>query len=190
MFSISAHKFGGPKGIGGLMVIPHLHSELANYSLISGGKQEFGLRAGTENAPYIVGMAKALNNLKRNFRNSNNQEKQLRDYAIEQLVANFPYIKINGAISNYSHPGILNFSIGYADAASVVEWMNLYDICISSGSACNTGSNKPSHVLTAMGLTEKEAFSSIRLSFSAQNTKEEIDEFIRALKEFESRFYH
>ena len=85
----------------------------------------------------------------------------------------------------YKNPGILNFSIGFADAASLVEWMNLHDICISSGSACNTGSPKPSHVLMAMYNDEKRAFSSIRVSLSYRNTKEEIDAFIKALKAFE-----
>ena len=150
------------------------------------GHQEKNRRGGTENVPYIVGLARAVELMVEHRQANVEYERKLHDYLLQQICENFPYIKINGvADSKKKNPSILNFSIGYADAASLVEWMNIYDICISSGSACNTGSNKPSHVLMAMHNDEKRAFSSVRVSLSAQNTLQEIDAFIEALKAFE-----
>jgi cysteine desulfurase len=191
MMSLSGHKYGAPKRIGALYINPFIIPEIKGYGLISGGKQEFGLRAGTENIPYIVGFAQATIDLVKNKEEKIKKETYLHDYLISKLKQNFPYIKINGYESaKYKNPGILNFSLGFADAASVVEWMNIYEICISSGSACNTGSIHPSHVLTAMGMDEQRAFSSIRVSLSEMNTEEEIDRFIEVLKDFENIYKH
>jgi cysteine desulfurase len=189
MMSISGHKFNAPKGIGGIYINPQLKDKLVGLNLIAGGKQEFGLRAGTENIPYIVGLAQAVKDLVINKQTNNQVESSLSEYMRLQIKTHFPYAKINGPISaELRHPGIVNICFGFADAASIVEWMNLYGICISSGSACNTGSPKPSHVLTAIGRKSDEAFSSIRVSFSHDNTKEDIDEFINAMIEFEKRY--
>ena len=175
MMSISGHKFNAPKGIGGLYINPNLKEQFSGFNLIAGGKQEFGLRAGTENIPYIVGLAQAVKDLVINKQINNQIESSLSEYMRLQIKTHFPYAKINGPASpELRHPGIVNICFGFADAASIVEWMNLYGICISSGSACNTGSPKPSHVLTAIGRTSDEAFSSIRVSFSHDNTKEDI----------------
>ena len=189
MYSISGHKFHVPKGIGGLYIEPHLQEDLKQLSLISGGKQEFGLRAGTENIPYAIGLSVGVAMIVDNMHFKVKHLETLHDYAIQQLTDAFPYIKINGTTNTkQKNPSIINASFGFADAASIVEWANLFDICISSGSACNTGSNKPSHVLTAMGCNEKEAFSSIRISMSESNSKNDIDQLINALKMFESRY--
>ena len=189
MYSISGHKLGAPKGIGGLYVNPALLEEFKDHSITKGGGQEFHLRAGTENVPYAVGLSKAIELLVENRHNKNETITNLNNYFVQQLHAKFPHCKINGDISLIDkNPGIINFSIGYADAASVVTWMSLNNICISSGSACNTGSPEPSHVLTAMGLSRQEAFSSIRISFSENNTYEEIDYFMDVLKQFEKTY--
>ena len=182
LLTINSAKIYGPKGVGALYV----KTGTRLTSLINGGHQERGLRAGTENVPYIVGLATALKEHKEHMDEHIATEIALHDYLLEQLMKEFPYVKINGmSDATRKNPGVLNFSIGFADAASVVEWMNLHDICISSGSACNTGSPKPSHVLMAMYNDEKRAFSSIRVSLSYRNTREEIDAFIKALKAFE-----
>ena len=189
MISFSGHKFRAPKGIGALYVHPDVMNELQGMSLINGGKQEFGMRAGTENIPYIAGFAQAVIDLKNNMKTKLAIEECLHDYLLTKLNLCFPYIKVNGTINTKKkNPSILNFSIGYADAASVVEYMNVNNICISSGSACNTGSPKPSHVLTAMGCSEQTAFSSIRVSLSELNTEEEIDKFVETLWRFEKIF--
>lgn len=189
MYSMSGHKIGAPKGIGGLYINPALLEEFKEHSLIKGGGQEFNLRAGTENVPYAVGLSKAIETLTQNRSSKNETIKNLNNYFVQQLKIKFPYCKINGDVSlKDKNPGIINFSIGYADAASVVTWMSLNNICISSGSACNTGSSEPSHVLTAMGMSRQEAFSSIRISFSENNTYEEIDYFMDVLKQFEKTY--
>ena len=189
MFSISGHKFHTPKGIGGLYIEPHLKDELIGMNLINGGGQEFGLRAGTENVPYSSGLATAVTKLVNNRKEKNKYISELNEYATKQLKNAFPYLKFNGPNNlQLKNLSIINVSFGFADAASIVEWCNLYEICIASGSACNTGSNKPSHVLTSIGCSEREAFSSIRVSMSEDNTKEDIDKLITALKAFENRY--
>ena len=185
MLSLSAHKFHGPKGVGVL----YARKGIFLVNIIEGGAQERGKRAGTENIPYIVGFSQGIEDLTIEKEARNTIEWELSEYTRQKIKTNFPYAKFNGPDTKENcHPGIINVSFGFADAASIVEWMNIYDICISSGSACNTGSPKPSHVLMAIGRTEEEAFSSIRISLSHMNTREEIDEFISAMKEFEKRY--
>jgi cysteine desulfurase len=189
MMSISGHKFNTPKGIAGLYINPNVKELINGLGIIAGGKQEFGLRAGTENIPYIVGLSQGIEDLIIERDTRNTIEWDLAEYTRLQIKTHFPYAKFNSIEDKERcHPGIINVSFGFADAASIVEWMNIYNICISSGSACNTGSPKPSHVLMAIGLTEKEAFSSIRISLSHTNTRDEINEFVLAMKEFEKRY--
>lgn len=189
LIAFSGHKIHAPKGIGALYIHPELKDELNGLSLICGGKQEMGLRAGTENVPYIVGFAQAIVDLYENMNEKMAIEEHLNNYLTTKLYKYFPYIKINGEVDyKKKNPSIVNFSVGYADAASIVEYMNLNGICISSGSACNTGSPKPSHVLTAMGCDERTAFSSVRISLSELNTESDIDKFIETLMRFEKIF--
>lgn len=189
MMSISGHKLNVPKGVAGIYINPNIKPLVSGLNLIAGGKQEFGLRAGTENIPYIIGLSQGIEDLTLEKETRNTIEWELSEYTRQKIKTHFPYAKFNGPDTKENcHPGIINVSFGFADAASIVEWMNIYGICISSGSACNTGSPKPSHVLMAIGRTEEEAFSSIRISLSHMNTRDEIDEFISAMKEFEKRY--
>lgn len=191
MYSISAHKFGGPKGIGGLYINPNLADDFRNQKimLIPGGNQELFLRGGTENVPYIMGMVKAIEVLNDNFKNIIEKEQAIQDYAYNKIKKSFPSVSLNGPSEfRYRNPSNLNFAFHYADASSIVEWCNMYGVNISSGSACNTGSRDPSHVLKAIGLSDQDARSSIRLSFSDKNTTDEVDNFIEVLKIFEHRF--
>lgn len=189
LIAFSGHKIHAPKGIGALYINPMIKEEFDGFSLICGGKQEMGLRAGTENVPYIVGFSQAITDLYCDMPSKVATLESLNNYFTTQLLLYFPYIRINGHVDyKKKNPSIINFSVGYADAASIVEYMNLNGICISSGSACNTGSPKPSHVLTAMGCSERTAFSSVRVSLSELNTKEEIDKFIDVLRRFEKIF--
>ena len=186
MFSISGHKFGAPKGIGGIYINPSIMRSVQGIELLSGGKQEFGLRGGTENVPYILALDMALQKHMANIDEKQKRTRLLCTYAMNKLRNEFPYATVNGVDGfENRNTGTINIALHKVDGASVVEWMNLHDICISSGSACSTGSPFPSHVLTAMGLSEKDAFSSIRLSFSHENTINEIDRFFNILHEYE-----
>lgn len=169
----SAHKFHGPKGIGGVFFRKKTRS-IGIPSLIIGGDQEHGHRAGTYNVPAIVGMAVAL----QNSVNSQTQVESLRNYFEQQIEAHIPDIHINGRntlrISNTS-----NIIFKYTRAADIMQ--HTPQIAVSSGSACVTGSKDPSHVLKAMGLSDEDAFSTLRFSLSKYNDKEQIDRAIALL---------
>ena len=186
--SFSGHKIGAPKGLGGIYIREDLQEEILEnrLQLIAGGGQEKGFRAGTENVPYALAFAEAVKIRKREKIADHVRLKVLREYAKTQILNIVPFATINEG--QFQSPSILNISLHNVDGASVVEWMNLHDICIASGSACNTGSNKPSHVLTAMGLSERDAFSSIRLSFDVYTSTTDIDKFVSALKKYANKY--
>lgn len=170
MLSASAHKFGGPKGIGFLYIKkdgPELDS------LIYGGKQERGLRGGTENVLGIVSMAAALEEAVENMEDHNDWVKYLRDYMLEKLLK-IPGSHLNGSLENRVCSNI-NIQFDGVSGARLVNLCNLYGVCISSGSACNEGISEPSHVLKAIGLTDEEALSSVRITIG-RNTKQEIEQ--------------
>lgn len=170
MLSASGHKFGTPKGIGFLYIKkdgPDLDS------LIYGGKQEQGLRGGTENILGIVAMAAALEDAVENMEERNAHIKHLRDKLLDKLLQ-IPGSHLNGSLKNRV-PGNINMRFDGVSGAKLVTLCNLYGICISSGSACNEGISEPSHVLKAIGLTDEEAMSSIRITLGHENTEEEIE---------------
>ena len=174
--SLSSHKFYGPKGIGLLYV----RKGILFNPIINGGHQEQNKRAGTENVPNIVGMGEALKLVYSNLDEKNSYIKDLRDYFEIEIKKVIPSVKINGTnrligVSNITIPGIEN--------DTMVIGLDMKDICISSGSACTSGSVEPSHVLKAIGLDEKEAKSSIRISIGKYNTKEEVDYLVKSIKE-------
>lgn len=176
--SLSSHKFYGPKGIGVLYV----KSKVRFNSLIDGGHQEMNKRAGTENVPAIVGMGKAIELIFSNLDEKNDYVKSLRDYFESEIKKVLPNIKINGDLNNRL-PGTSNITIKGISSDTVVISLDMKDICISSGSACTSGSIEPSHVLEAIGLKKEDAKSSIRISIGKYNTKEEIDYLIKTLSE-------
>lgn len=176
--SLSSHKFYGPKGIGVLYV----KSKVRFNSLIDGGHQEMNKRAGTENVPAIVGMGKAIELIFSNLDEKNDYVKSLRDYFESEIKKVLPNIKINGDLNNRL-PGTSNITIKGISSDTVVISLDMKDICISSGSACTSGSIEPSHVLEAIGLKREDAKSSIRISIGKYNTKEEIDYLIKTLSE-------
>ena len=182
--SFSGHKIGTPPGIGALYIGNRLMHECQRHhtALLYGGEQELGLRAGTENIPYILGFAKAIQTL-----SSDAHATEVRYYLEREILKILPNAKIHGAEAKRVG-SISNIALRSVDASSVVTWMSMHNIMISSGSACNTGSHKPSHVLLAMGDTEQDAFSSIRLSFSEQNTKDEVDRFLEQLRKYADQY--
>ena len=171
MLSASGHKFGAPKGIGFLYIKkdgPELDP------LINGGKQEQGIRGGTENVLGIISMAAALEDAVEHMEERNAYVKRLRDKLLDRLLQ-IPGSKLNGSLENRA-PGNINIRFSGVSGAKLVTLCSLYDIYISSGSACNEGISTPSHVLKAIGLTDEEALSSIRITIGHTNTEEEINQ--------------
>lgn len=170
MLSASAHKFGGPKGVGFLYVKNGTEIK----PLINGGKQENGLRGGTENVLGIIAMAAALEDAIEHMEERNTHIKYLRDKMLNELLK-IPNSALNGSIENRVSSNI-NIRFSGVSGARLVTLCSLYGIYISSGSACNEGVSEPSHVLKAIGLSDDEALSSIRITIGHENTEEEIDQ--------------
>lgn len=175
MMSVSGHKIGAPKGIG-FLYIKEGFEELIN-SLISGGQQEFGLRAGTENVPYIIGLAKACEIAYRDLEENDSKVYKLMSRLMKGLTKY--NININGPACN--HIANLDFYKYRIRAEELVAFMDEVGICIGSGSACNSHSNEPSHVLKAIGLSDDEANCCVRISLNENNTEKEIDFFLQAV---------
>ena len=182
LLSISAHKFHGPKGVGALYVKKGTKIS----SFIHGGMQERGKRAGTENVPYIVGMAHALENSCKNIDNYTAKVTALRDKLINGVMNNIPYVRLNGHPEKRL-PGNANFSFQYIEGESMLLWLDMNGIAASSGSACTSGSLDPSHVLLAIGLPHEIAHGSLRISLSYENTEEEIDKLLEVLPQIVER---
>ena len=182
MLSASGHKFGGPKGVG----IMYLRDTVKIGSFIHGGAQERGKRAGTHNTPGIVGFAKAVELATANMAERARKETELRDYLIDGILAKVPYTRLNGhrtkRLSNNA-----NFSFRFIEGESLLILLDQHGICGSSGSACTSGSLDPSHVLLAIGLPHEIAHGSLRLTLSAETTKEEIDYTIETVAKIVER---
>ena len=167
--SASGHKFGAMKGTGFLFAKDN--SQLI--TLINGGKQEQGKRPGTENLLGIISMAAALEDAVEHMEERNNYVGHLRDKLLNKLL------QINGTYLNGSRTerttSNINIRFDGVSGSRLVAICSLYDICISSGSACNEGVSTPSHVLKAIGLNDEEALNSIRITLSHENTEEEIN---------------
>jgi len=177
LLSMSAHKFYGPKGVGALYV-----KEGVNFERIQdGGHQEKGKRSGTENVAGIVGLAEAIKYSYRDFEYNNKKVLNLRNYFIDKLKENFKGIKINGDLEKRL-AGNINVSFPNVDGGELLLKLDEYGICASAGSACSTGDSKPSHVLTSIGLSKEEAAGTLRFTLGKENTKQEIDYTISALK--------
>lgn len=175
LLSASGHKFHAPKGIGFLYV----RKGVKMIPLIHGGGQEKGLRGGTENVASIVGMGKAAEIALNDIKYSNFEANKYLEKLVEINVQN---AVINGAKVERL-PQISSIIVPKVEAESVLMLLNANKIYISSGSACSAGSLNPSYVLKAIGLSDEDAHSTIRVSTSCETTKEEIDEFVAKLKE-------
>ena len=177
MLSASGHKFNGPKGIGFL----YIKKGLKLKSFIHGGQQERGRRAGTENVPGIVGIAKACEIAMAEMEERMKKETELRDYLIERILEEIPYTRLNGH-SKKRLPNNVNISFQFVEGESILIMLDMAGICASSGSACTSGSVDPSHVLLAIGLPHEIAHGSLRLTIGYENTKEEMDTVVDNLK--------
>ena len=174
----SAHKFHGPKGVG----FAFIRKNSGLQPLFFGGEQEKGLRAGTEALHQIAGMAKALEVSYANLEAEQNHIAELKTYLIAQLKIEFPEFKINGNPDGFYT--VLNVLLPFSEAktAMILFHLDMKGIAVSRGSACQSGSIKPSHVLAEMLSVEDLKKPSLRISFSHFNTKEDIDLLIDALK--------
>lgn len=177
ILSASGHKFNGPKGIGFL----YIKKGLKLKSFIHGGQQERGRRAGTENVPGIVGIAKACEIAMAEMEERMKKETELRDYLIERILKEIPYTRLNGH-SKKRLPNNVNISFQFVEGESILIMLDMAGICASSGSACTSGSVDPSHVLLAIGLPHEIAHGSLRLTIGYENTKEEMDTVVDNLK--------
>ena len=173
MMSLSGHKLGAPKGIGALYIGPRLHEPRP---LLPGGGQERGLRSGTEATAQIAGFAKAVELRLENYDAKLAHMTALRDYCREKLLAMGGVVPVGAGTA----PHILSVSLVGYPSANIVTELGAEGICISAGSACHQG--KASHVVSALGLDKKTAAGVIRISFSPDNTTEDVDALCDALR--------
>ena len=176
MLSLTAHKFHGPKGAGALYV----RQGVKLTPFITGGAQERGKRAATENVPGIVGLGKAIELAAENIPERQKKLSELRDYYIEKVLNKIPYSRLNGHPKDRL-PGNANISFQFIEGEGMLLRLDMKGISASSGSACTSGSLDPSHVLLAIGLKHEEAHGSLRVSFDETNTKEQVDYIVDEL---------
>ena len=182
MLSVSGHKLGAPKGIG----ILYIKEGTEIFPFIDGGEQERGMRASTENVASIVGLARAIEDAYANIDENISYTRDLRDYTIEKLL-NIGGIILNGP-RDKRLPGNINITLKDTKPQTMVQYLDMYDICASSGSACAAGSINPSHVLRAIGRSEEDSLSMLRLSLNQNNTKEECDYVVEKINEGMKKF--
>lgn len=182
MLSSSAHKINGPKGIGFL----YIRKGVKIRSFVHGGAQERKRRAGTENVPGIVGYGAAAKLAADTMQARTDKEIQLRDYLIGRILNEVPYCKLNGH-PQHRLPNNCNISFRFIEGESLLIMLDMEGIAASSGSACTSGSLDPSHVLLAIGLPHEIAHGSLRLTLSAETTKEDIDFTVDTIKRIVER---
>ncbi len=177
--TLSGHKFHGPKGAGavyvakGVVVLP---------PLIHGGKQEGGLRGGTENSVGIIGMGRAAQLAAQRLDEMQHRVRRMRDALYEGIARIAPLARMNGHPVNRL-PNTLNVTLPGIRGESLLLALDSRGVSLSSGSACKSGSPEPSHVLLAMGLSEEEAHCSLRFSLGIENTDEHIEKTLQLLAE-------
>lgn len=181
MLSLSAHKFHGPKGIG--LLFANSNTQLT--SLIRGGGQERGKRAGTENLPGIIGLAAALKDAQENMQQNTAYITGLRD-ALRNGLDKIDSAGFNGS-REHCLPGTVNYSFQGVNGEALLSLLSNEGICCSSGSACSAGSLEPSHVLLALGLSHETAQSALRFSLCEYNTMDEVQTIITKVTEAVNR---
>ena len=178
LLSMSAHKFYGPKGVGAI----YIRDGIKCNKLQDGGHQEKNRRAGTENVAGIVGLGKAIEKSNNRLEEYNYHLRILRDYYEIQVKKHIPYIKFNGHRTKRL-PGNSNITFEFIDGEALLLKLDEKGIGASTGSACSSGDDSPSHVLLAIGLSSNKAKSSLRVTFGKENTKEDVDFLVGALIE-------
>jgi cysteine desulfurase len=182
MLAFSGHKFHAPKGVGGLMV----RRGTPCRTFMLGGHQESGRRGGTENVPYIVGMAKAVEIASATHDEDTLRIENLRNKLESAIIHNISHVEINGVGADRM-PNTLNVAVHYIEGEGILYQLSEQGICASSGSACTSGSLEPSHVLTAMGVPFTAKHGSVRFSLSRYTTEEEIAAVIEEFPQIVAR---
>jgi cysteine sulfinate desulfinase/cysteine desulfurase-like protein len=175
--TLSGHKFHGPKGIGAL----YIRKGMELKPLIHGGGQEAGMRAGTENTPAIIGLGVAAELAEKRIADMNHRIKGLLATLWEGIRRMFPEARLNGH-ADKRLPNTLNVSLPGIRGESLVLALDQHGISLSSGSACRSGSPKPSHALLAMGLSEEQAHCAVRFSLGIANTEEHISTALESIE--------
>ena len=174
LLSFSGHKLNAPKGIGGLYIRRGVRID----RFVDGGGQESGRRGGTENVPYIMALAKAME-LSQEKMADNARLITLRDRLIAELTK-IPYSRLNGHPTDRL-PGNVNITFQYIEGEGMLLLLDQAGICVSTGSACSSASLEPSHVLVACGVPIEDAHGSLRISLGHQNTEEDVEYIIKTL---------
>ncbi len=182
LLSLSSHKFYGPKGVGAIYINENVEFE----KIQDGGHQEKNKRAGTENIAGIVGLAKAIELADKNLEKYNSKLITLRDFYFDEITKNIPNVKINGS-KEKRLPGNANVSFKNINGEQLLLELDSLGICASSGSACTSGQNEPSHVLTAIGLNAEYIQGSLRTTFGEENTKEDVEFLIKSIIEITNK---
>lgn len=182
LLSASGHKFHGPKGIGFLYVREGVKLD----PFIHGGAQERSRRAGTHNVPGIVGIGAATKLAQQKMEENTKKEIEVRDYAIDRILKEIPYARLNGDTTERL-PNNINVCFRFIEGESMLIMLDQKGICASSGSACTSGSLDPSHVLLAIGLPHEIAHGSLRMTLSEETTKEDMDYVVDSIKQIVER---
>jgi len=178
LLSASGHKFHGPKGIGFLYIKEGVKID----TLIHGGAQERSRRAGTHNVPGIVGIGVATKLAGQKMEENTKKEIEVRDYAIDRILKEIPYARLNGDRTERL-PNNINVCFRFIEGESMLIMLDQKGICASSGSACTSGSLDPSHVLLAIGLPHEIAHGSLRMTLSEETTKEDMDYVVDSIRQ-------
>jgi len=176
LLSLSGHKLYAPKGVGALYIRKGIRIE----TQMIGGHQERGKRASTENVAGIVGLGKAIEISSAEIDQNTLHLTSLREHTIKLIREKIPHILYNGSVTQRL-PGNVNFSFRFIEGESLLLMLDMYGICASSGSACTSGSLDPSHVLLAIGLPHEIAHGSLRISFGAENSIEQVEYLVESL---------
>ncbi|GAB4473329.1 MAG: cysteine desulfurase NifS [Anaerolineales bacterium] len=177
LLSLGAHKFYGPKGIGVL----YIRKDTPLLPIQTGGGQEWGMRSGTQNVPYIVGMSAAIQFVRKNQELWNKSIPRLRDWLIEKVLQEIPKSKLTGH-QTQRLPNHASFVFESIDSQKLLALLDLAGFACSSGSACKTGNPSPSEVLLSLGLSEELALSSLRVTIGKDTTLENLEGFFNSLK--------
>lgn len=177
MLSASSHKIYGPKGVGLL----YIRKGVKVQNFIDGGQQERGRRGSTENVPGIVGFAKAAELATADAGSERDRQRDLRDHAIRRILDEIPSAKLNGSWESRLANNV-NFSFEFIEGEGMLLQLAARGICVSSGSACTSGSLDPSHVLLAIGLPHEIAHGSLRMTLGRDTTREDVDFAVDSLK--------
>ena len=176
LMSLSAHKFFGPKGLGILYVKKGVRID----NLLHGGHQELSKRGGTTNTPLIVGTSCALEDATEKIKANNQKVRTLRDYFENKILTQIPNAYVNGGAKRVAHNSSITF-VGIRSSVLLFK-LDMEGVFASAGSACSSGSLEPSHVLKAIGLSDEDATSTLRFSFSTLTTQDEVDKSVEIIK--------